>query len=251
VTSCLFLTSKTCIVTWHPVCTLRPNRAFLRDILSVPYVQIVHCYVTSCLFLTSKTCIVTWHPVCTLRPNRAFLRDILSVPYVQIVCFYVASCLYLTSKSCVFTWHPVCSLRPKRALLRDILSRICHKLTFNVVTIRHAQPAPYSASGTQTTTADNCLIDRTLHYRQRISSKLWLNKTPHRPPPFLPSLNTLHNNFLTHKITKEPPPCAQVSNKFNQLISFRDTSASPTTPSFLPTRRKHLDFLQKHKLLSL
>jgi len=49
----------------HPVSSLRPKRALLRDILSVPYVQIVHCYVTSCLFLS---------------PNRALLRDILSVP---------------------------------------------------------------------------------------------------------------------------------------------------------------------------
>jgi len=142
VTSCLFLTSKPCIVAWRPVCTL---------------VQTMHCYVTSCLFLTSKSCIVTWRPVCTLvqiciitwrpvcslRPNRALLGDVLSVPYVQIVHYYVTSCLFLTSRSCIVTWHPVCSLCPNRALLRDILSRICHQLTFNVVTIRHAQPAPY------------------------------------------------------------------------------------------------------------
>ena len=68
VTSHLFLTSKTCIVTSHPVCSLLPKRALLRHILSVPYFQSVHCYVTSHLFLTSKTCIVTWHPVSQLPP---------------------------------------------------------------------------------------------------------------------------------------------------------------------------------------
>ena len=105
----------------HSTCSLRPKRALLRHISSVPYVQGVHCYVTSyfsfiqsvhyyvtfCLYLTSKACIVTSHLVCSLRPNRALLRDILSVPYVQTVHCCVTSCLYLS---------------PNHALLRDVLS---------------------------------------------------------------------------------------------------------------------------------
>jgi len=138
VTSCLFLASKTCIVTSHSVCSLPPKRTLLRHIPSVPYVQNVHCYVTSCLFLASKTCIVTSHPVCSLPPKRTLLRHIPSVPCLQNVHCYVTSCLFLS---------------PKRALLHDILYvpyfKACivtlyHQLTSNAVTIRHApHPAPY------------------------------------------------------------------------------------------------------------
>ena len=68
VTSCLFLASKTCIVTSHSVCSLPPKRTLLRHIPSVPCLQNVHCYVTSCLFLS---------------PKRALLHDILYVPYFK------------------------------------------------------------------------------------------------------------------------------------------------------------------------
>ena len=145
----------------HSTCFWRPKRAFLRHIPSVPYVQSVHCYVTSRLFFTSKTWIVTSHPVCSLRPKRALLHHILSVPCVQCVHCYITSCLFLSPKRALLRHilsvpyvqsvhcYMISSLllSSKHALLRYILSRICHQLTFNVVTIRHApHPAPYPES---------------------------------------------------------------------------------------------------------